>query len=77
MPKMRRAPRGSRHDAVDLRLLSAPENKELLRLMAKRAGVSMSVMLDHILEHLELSDQGVPVTWGEIETDGELPIDTA
>lgn len=43
--------------------------------VAKRAGVSSAVMFEELIEHLELTDQGLPIWWPEeLPRDGELPI---
>lgn len=51
--------------------------KARLDRVAEIAGVSSAVMFEHIIEHLELTDQGLPLTWPANPRDGELPIDSA
>lgn len=52
--------------------------KDRLDAIADAAAVSSAVMFEHIIEHLELTSRGLPVTWPEQQLqDGELPIDAA
>lgn len=48
--------------------------KERLDRVAEIAGVSSAVMFEHIMQNIELTDQGLPVTWPANPRDGELPI---
>ena len=45
--------------------------------MARNANVSAAVMLELLAEHVELTDQGIPVWMPERNRDGELPINSA
>lgn len=74
----RRRPRGSLVDPVPIGYVVERAAKERLDRIADLASVSSAVMFEHILEHLELTSRGLPVTWPEQELhDGELPIDSA
>lgn len=73
----RRRPRGSLVDPISLGYEVERVAKNKLDSVAENAGVSSSVMFEHIIEHLQLTDQGLPVTWPEKSRDEELPIDTA
>lgn len=46
--------------------------------IARNAGVSKSYLFTKLVEHIELTDQGLPSWWPEeLPRDGELPIDSA
>ncbi|PQZ53199.1 hypothetical protein CQ040_16630 [Microbacterium sp. MYb54] len=53
------------------------QNKERAEAIASRAGVSTSELIEQLLEHVELTDQGIPTWMPPRDRDGELPIDTA
>ena len=74
----RRRPRGSLIDPVPLGYVVERAAKDRLDKIAEKAGVSSSVMLEHIIANLELTSRGLPVTWptSTDQRDGELPIDT-
>lgn len=48
--------------------------KERLEAIASNARVSAAVMVEKIIEHVEVTDQGVPVWWEPLPRDEELPI---
>jgi len=73
----RRRPRGSLVDPIALGYEVERAAKIKLDRIAENAGVSSSVMFEHIVEHLQLTDQGLPVTWPEKSRDEELPIDVS
>lgn len=73
----RRLPRGTRVDAVSLGYKIERPQKERLDAIARNAGVSSAVLIEKMLDHLELTDQGIPVWWEPLPRDGELPIDSA
>ena len=74
----RRRPRGSLVDPVPMGYVVERGAKERLDRIAEQAAVSSAVMFEHIIEHLELTGRGMPLTWPEQELlDGELPIDGA
>lgn len=50
-------------------------SKERFDAIAERAGVSSAVLFEHVVAHLELTDQGIPTWWTPLSRDGELPID--
>ena len=52
-------------------------SKLRIESMARNANVSAAVMLELLAEHVELTDQGIPVWMPEKDRAGELPIDSA
>ena len=52
-------------------------SKLRIESMARNANVSAAVMLELLAEHVELTDQGIPVWIPEKDRAGELPIDSA
>lgn len=73
----RRRPRGSLVDPVNLGYEVERPSKTKLERLAENAGVSGAVMFEHVMEHLAVTDQGLPATWPASARDGELPIDSA
>lgn len=75
MSKPRR-PRGTRVDPVPLGYAIERDSKKHLDAMAAHAGVSTSVFIEHLVEHVqtELDDRGLPTWWPQQEG---LPIDAA
>lgn len=74
----RRRPRGTLVDPVPLGYVVERSAKDRLDRLADQAAVSSAVMFEHIIENLELTSRGLPVTWPEQELhDGELPIEAA
>ncbi|PPF64721.1 hypothetical protein C5E16_14270 [Clavibacter michiganensis] len=49
--------------------------KTRIESMARNANVSAAVMLELLAEHVELTDQGIPVWMPEKDRAGELPIE--
>lgn len=45
--------------------------------VAVRAGISSAVLFELVIDHLELTDQGIPTWMNPLDRDGELPIDSA
>ncbi len=77
---VRRAPRGSRIAPVRAAWSIELRRKERFDQIARNSGVTSSVFLELVIDHLEdeLSDRGVPNWMPQPEPDeGELPIDTA
>lgn len=75
-----RLPRGTRVDPVRVGWLIEGDRKRLLDSVAANVGVSSSLFLERMIDHLEeeLNSHGRPRWWPEDELrDGELPIDTA
>lgn len=70
----RRRARGSLVDPVNLGYEVERAAKSRLDRVAELAGVSSAVMFEHIMQNIELTDQGLPATWPENPRDGELPI---
>lgn len=52
------------------------ESKQRFEAIAKRMGLSYSVFFEQVVEHLELTDQGIPPWAPPLDRDGELPIDS-
>ena len=78
--QVRRRPRGTRVAPVRVAWEIVRDRKERFELLARRAGVSASVFLELVIDHLEdeLTDRGVPEWMPQPEpNEGELPIDTA
>lgn len=77
---VRRAPRGSRIAPVRAAWSIELRRKERFDQIARNSGVTSSVFLELVIDHLEdeLTDRGVPNWMPQPEPDeGELPIDTA
>lgn len=77
---VRRAPRGSRIAPVRAAWSIELRRKERFDQIARNSGVTSSVFLELVIDHLEdeLSDRGVPNWMPQPEpNEGELPIDTA
>lgn len=77
---VKRLPRGTRVRPVRVSWLLAEARKKRFEQIAQRAGVSTSVFLERVIDHLEteLTDQGLPDWWPASDpNDGELPIETA
>jgi len=51
------------------------ENRDRVKILAKKADMSASEFVDLMIENLELTDQGIPRWVPELPRDGELPID--
>ncbi|MCJ0700223.1 hypothetical protein FRIG_03585 [Frigoribacterium faeni] len=52
-------------------------SKEKFDAIAVRAGISSAVLFEQVVDHLELTDQGIPTWMTPLERDGELPIGPA
>ncbi|WP_440711641.1 hypothetical protein [Herbiconiux sp. YIM B11900] len=74
----RRRPRGTLIDPVSMGYEVERASKARFDAVAERAGVSSAVLFERMVDHLELTDQGLPIWWPEeLPRDGELPIDSA
>ncbi|MCJ1697865.1 hypothetical protein MT349_18945 [Rathayibacter caricis] len=73
----RRLPRGSRKDPVQLGYAVERPIKETLNAIARNAGVSTAVVIERMVEHVELTDQGIPTWWEPLPRDNELPMSAA
>jgi hypothetical protein len=69
-----RLPRGTRIEPVALGYKIERAKKERLDAIASNAQVSAAVLIEHMIDRLELTDQGVPVWWTPLPRDEELPI---
>lgn len=73
-----RRPRGSRIDPVRAGYEIERTARDRLDGLAAHVGVSPSVLLEHVIEHVETDGRGYPTWWPDKPlADGELPIDTA
>lgn len=72
-----RRPRGTRIDPVSPGYVIERETKNRLSVLAQRAGTSPSLMLEQIVDHLELNDEGLPTWWEPLSQNEELPINSA
>lgn len=70
----RRRPRGSLVDPISVGYVVEQASKDRLDAIAQNAGVSSSLMYEQLIEHVELTDQGIPVWWKPLPRDEELPI---
>ncbi len=52
-------------------------SKDRFEAIAGRSGLSAALFFEAVVEHLELTDQGIPPWVPPLSRDGELPIDTA
>lgn len=52
-------------------------SKSRFEAIAKRSGMTGAVFFEAVVDHLELTDQGIPPWVPPLDRDGELPIDTA
>lgn len=52
-------------------------SKSRFEAIAKRSGMTGAVFFEAVVDHLELTDQGIPSWVPPLDRDGELPIDTA
>jgi len=72
-----RRPRGTMKDPVVPGWKIERASKLRIESMARNANVSAAVMLELLAEHVELTNQGIPVWMPEQNRDGELPINSA
>ncbi|WP_181431234.1 hypothetical protein [Curtobacterium sp. MCBD17_021] len=73
----RRRPRGTLVDPVLPGWRIERAAKERLETLARNAGVSAAVMVELLTEHVEVTDQGIPVWMPEQDRRQELPIPAA
>lgn len=73
----RRRPRGTLVDPVPIGYVVERPSKEKFDAVAVRAGISSAVLFEMVVDHLELTDQGLPVWMPRQDRDGELPINSA
>jgi hypothetical protein len=77
---VKRLPRGTRVAPTRAGWEIETATKERVDKLARRAGVSSSVFIERVIDHLddELTVQGIPSWWPEQEpAEDELPIDAA
>jgi len=73
---IRRRPRGTLNSPATLGWEVEKEKRERFIEIAKRADVSAAVLFEMVVDHLELTDQGIPTWMPEQDRAGELPIDS-
>lgn len=71
---MKKRPRGTSVEPVQLGLLVERTAKDRLTLMAEKAGVSRAVMFEYVMENMPIDARGLPEGWPEVEEDGTLAI---
>lgn len=67
--------KGSLVDPMRTSWLIERQAKERADAIATRAGISTSALIEAVIEHIELTDQGLPTWMPPRDRDGELPID--
>ncbi|TFC93008.1 MULTISPECIES: hypothetical protein [Cryobacterium] len=72
---IRRRPRGTLDNPVTLGWVVQKDQRERFIEIAKRSEISAAVLFEMVVDHLELTDQGIPPWMPEKNRDGELPID--
>ncbi|WIB72618.1 hypothetical protein [Curtobacterium sp. MCBD17_026] len=70
----RRRPRGTMVDPVTPGWRIERAAKDRVEAWARNAGVSAAVMVELLTEHVEVTDQGIPVWMPEQDRREELPI---
>lgn len=73
---MQKRQRGTRVQPKALGYEVELESKQRFEAIAARMKVSNSVFFEQVVEHLELTDQGIPTWAPPLDRDGELPIDS-
>ena len=73
----RRRPRGTLVDPVLPGWRIERAAKERVETLARNAGVSAAVMVELLTQHVEVTDQGIPVWMPEHDRREELPISAA
>lgn len=73
---IRRRERGTLKDPVTLGWVVQKQQREKFIAIAERADVSAAVLFEQVVDHLELTDQGIPPWMPSKNHDGELPIDS-
>ncbi|MDZ5146365.1 hypothetical protein [Microbacterium testaceum] len=75
--RVQRRERGTMINPKPLTYMVSGAVKERFEAIAKRSGMTGALFFEAIVEHLELTDQGIPPWVPPLDRDGELPIDTA
>lgn len=73
--RIQRRERGTMIEPVQLTYSVEAASKRRFEAIAARAGMSGALFFEAVVEHLELTDQGIPPWVPELPRDGELPID--
>ena len=73
---IRRRERGTLKNPVTLGWVVQKQQREKFIAIAERADVSAAVLFEQVVDHLELTDQGIPPWMPLKNRDGELPIDS-
>jgi hypothetical protein len=71
----KRRPRGTLVDPVPIGYEVERVAKDKFDAIADRVGVSRAVMFELVVDHLELTDQGIPTWMPPKSREGELPIE--
>lgn len=74
---VQRRERGTMIAPTNLSYTVEGASKERFEAIAKRSGLTAALFFEAVVEHLELTDQGIPPWIPPLSRDGELPIDTA
>ncbi|WP_282837298.1 hypothetical protein [Microbacterium flavum] len=74
---VQRRERGTMIKPVALTYTVEKASKDRFEAIAGRSGLSAALFFEAVVEHLELTDQGIPPWVPPLSRDGELPIDTA
>lgn len=75
-----RRPRGTLVDGVPLGYIIERDSKNRLDAIADRMGVSSAVFIEWMVDHVDLTEDGVPVRWTPAAKSTELDgteVDTA
>lgn len=75
--RVQRRARGTMVQPVQLTYTVESTSKSRFEAIAKRSGMTGAVFFEAVVDHLELTDQGIPPWVPPLDRDGELPIDTA
>lgn len=75
--RVQRRARGTMVQPVQLTYTVELASKARLEAIAARSGMTAAMFFEAIVDHLELTDQGIPPWVPPLDRDGELPIDTA
>lgn len=73
--KIERRKRGTMKSATPLTYKVEEESKVAFEHAARKAGMTGALFFEAAVEHLELTDQGIPSWVPPLDRDGELPID--
>lgn len=72
---VRRRPRGTLQKRAAFGIAIEEEKKLRFEAIAAKSGMTSALFLEAMIDHLELTDQGIPPWVPPLSRDGELPID--